>query len=641
MSSRHKRTADQAGLPDYNLKPREKKDESRDTPDETHHSLDGSERDSDVDFDEDEYYEDEFEEDIEDEDDDRGPTELEVENEELQVDHKPVQSKAFLVEDDEFIPWMSTIHLHCTLEEGTAGAGTKEIGRVFGRYVKRGYIRRTFWESMEEPCQELANIAFEVFDRYGRLQREFKDHIVRKGTGAWGDELDIGNLLIIEYMIVDREWRRKGLGRMMLDSIIKKSKSGGRNAAFILVLPGWLRRDVEADIAGKNLNRQEEKEAYNRAADGAAAFYRANGFRRIGSSSCLGFAIDPNHPAHSILVGDDFEPAYTEYNADDEEAAVKDRNNWFKCDGESEVLKLMQNNRPLHHAALTMPDAECVKFFEGYQGDSANWQTLDSKLNNVLHIAAAAMKPKSVQWLLEHCQAMGQARNIEGYTPLNHLKHCLEEMRTKLQRGAMTIVVADNFRGFPTNGIATLTAFQGMIPTAAEFQQLKYGCTCHQCAEGFLSPRMQLALCCQAEYNNDMLDMEIDDAENWLMYHEDAISHVATDIQKNFRTNKSLRQGFVALFGYTAAVLRAGKVPNVQNVLEEWRDNSEWPPVTQNFLKRGGRIQSVLMTIFESVSPPHSILFYRDTQHSVYRVWFHCSCLSSTDNFLRLGKRPG
>jgi hypothetical protein len=60
---------------------------------------------------------------------------------------------------------------------------------------------------MEEPSQDMSRLAYYVFDRYGFLKKELKEHPVRRGTGAWSDEFDIGKLFLIEYIRLDPEWR--------------------------------------------------------------------------------------------------------------------------------------------------------------------------------------------------------------------------------------------------------------------------------------------------------------------------------------------------------------------------------------------------------------------------------------------------
>jgi hypothetical protein len=180
-----------------------------------------------------------YEEDPDDDDefnDDKfqGPKETEVEEKEISLGDQKLTFKIFLLEDDyEFAQWMQTILVHCS-HDG------KDIGRGVGRHVDRDWIRPTFWRDMEEPCVELSTIAFQLFDRYGRLKKEFKDHPVQKGTGVWGSELDFGQLFIIEYMHVDDEWRRKGVGRNIAKYLIEKSRTGGRSPQFSLAVPGWL-----------------------------------------------------------------------------------------------------------------------------------------------------------------------------------------------------------------------------------------------------------------------------------------------------------------------------------------------------------------------------------------------------------------
>lgn len=75
-------------------------------------------------------------------------------------------------------------------------------------------MRYKFWEDMEEPSEETCDVAFHVFDRYGRVKTKYRDHPVQKGTGVWRTELDHGPLFLIEKLHVTAlKLRRKGLGR--------------------------------------------------------------------------------------------------------------------------------------------------------------------------------------------------------------------------------------------------------------------------------------------------------------------------------------------------------------------------------------------------------------------------------------------
>lgn len=500
-------------------------------------------------------------------------------------------------EDEEFESWMQTIHVSCSLEG-------EEVGRGYGKYVRRDRIASQFWQSMEEPSQDLASVAFEVFDRYGRLKKELAEHIFRKGTGCWGHELDTGSLFIIEHLCIDKLWRRKGLGKMMTKSIIKKARSGGRHPAFIIVSPGWLSFDIKEETYGKT--KQEERQICADALNAAKSFYRSFGFRRIGASSCFGLATEPEHGVHQLPSHDDFDPPEREAEEDDGEIIGQANQSFEDLVEAAQGLKLFQAHHPLHHGATTLEDSECVKFYSGFAPPGSSretWAEVNSARNNILHLAASRGKYKSVQWLLENAdedQVLSSGRNENGYTPLEQLQSDLESIRTKREVGTMIVCMSDQFCGFPEQAIDCLVALQSIkTPTNIQLLQLKYGCTCGECVDGFLSPRMKFALLCQAEVANDMVNEAIDDGEEWCLWHADMICHVAPDIQRNFKTNKSLRQGFCNIFGHAATALRSNKAPTEANVLAAWRNDGEWPPVTRNFLVRGGKASNVVRTIFE------------------------------------------
>jgi len=527
-----------------------------------------------------------------------GPPELEVEMTTLTIanpENFQVALKSYRQEDDdEFEEWMQTLFVTCTYDG-------KEIGRGFGRYVKRGFIRDNFWRNMEEPCEELSSIAFKLFDRYGRLKEEYINHPIRKGTGCWGTELDLGNLFILEYISIDKGFRRKGVGKAMVNALIAKAHSGERNPAFTIVSPGYLTRDVEKESHGKS--KQEHREIINRAHDTASAFYRSLGFRRIGASRCFGLATDLSHKARTLLVSEDFD--LPELGPDPHDDDKGDDDDFFGTKAKEKAMNRMKEEFPLHHAILSLADEKCVEYFESYKSPDNidEWVKSDRFGNNVLHHAACELKPKSVQWLLHNVddgERISSGRNREGHTPLESLLDQLENKRSKRQHGMMTVVMSDSFGGFTPDAISSVAALRGLkAPSEAQVLQLKYGCTCGGCIDGLLSPRMKFALLCQAEITHDMLSMDIADAEIWCMMHDYMIEHVAPDIQRNFRTNKSLRQGFSNIFDHAATALRSNEVPTIDTLINVWKDSGEWPPVTRNFYQRGGTTESALRRIFE------------------------------------------
>jgi hypothetical protein len=128
---------------------------------------------------------------------DEGPWEAEREEEKIDIGGTQLSLQSFMESDIEFGRWLQTIRVQCW-------QGERQIGHALGRYVDRNRIRRDFWMQMEAPSQELATLGFELFDRYGCLKDEFKNHTVRKGTGVWGDELDDGSFFVIEALMVKK-----------------------------------------------------------------------------------------------------------------------------------------------------------------------------------------------------------------------------------------------------------------------------------------------------------------------------------------------------------------------------------------------------------------------------------------------------
>ena len=69
---------------------------------------------------------------------------------------------------------------------------------------------------MEELTRDFFELAFGLFDRWGNLKSELRNHPIKKGTGVWGEELDEGKFLLIEEFTIDENHRRKGYGRKLV-----------------------------------------------------------------------------------------------------------------------------------------------------------------------------------------------------------------------------------------------------------------------------------------------------------------------------------------------------------------------------------------------------------------------------------------
>src|SRR5438876_282420 len=104
---------------------------------------------------------------------------------------------------------------------------------------------------MEEPSRETSLLAFELFDRYGSLRTEIKEHPVRKGSGIWNKEFDTGDILLIEYLKIDEEYRKCGLGKKVVTAMLGKTREKTRHF-FAIAWPTFLNtRDRQAEMEGK------------------------------------------------------------------------------------------------------------------------------------------------------------------------------------------------------------------------------------------------------------------------------------------------------------------------------------------------------------------------------------------------------
>ncbi|KAI9847651.1 MAG: hypothetical protein M1830_007341, partial [Pleopsidium flavum] len=393
-------------------------------------------------------------------------------------------------------------------------------------------------------------------------------HCVKKGSGVWGDEVDIGDILLVETATVDKDWRRKGVGAKLVKDIWRKAKKLNPRVRFAFA---WatqlntneLRNDVEGKPKADRIAKFDENEAI------AIAFFRSLGYRRVGSTVWFCLAANPEHSSHKMATADDYDPprkSPNEFDSEDEGEV-----------GEASRLRKLQQNLPVHHAITVLPDLECVAFLNERRGSTpiadAAWKTVDQSGNTVLHLAAILSRPKTLDWIMDSGLGveLTAVRNQEGYTPLEALQSLLESNRVKRELlGAHLIQpVSNEFRGFSDESVLCLVKLRGMRNlTMEEIARVKTGCTCGECILGFLSPRMLFALLCQAEMTHDMLDQDIEDAEMWCAFSEYCTTHILQHVRNNLRTNKSMRQGFSNLFDYIAACLRAKQVPNAPNVLQ-------------------------------------------------------------------------
>ncbi|ETS84836.1 hypothetical protein PFICI_02861 [Pestalotiopsis fici W106-1] len=499
--------------------------------------------------------------------------------------------------------WLETIR--GTALSAQSLSKNSKIGSCLARLIRREEMRALFWNEMEVPSRELSKLAFELFDRYGRLRSDYCDHDVRKGTGVWGKELNYGDLLLFEEIKIDRQWRRQGIARQIVKAILEttRTKVASHVGFFALVRPGYLTR--EATSAQEPPEKQEEI---------AQCFWKSLGFRRVGISSWLAFTDSVEHPSRQLELEQDCQKP---------EAAPEDN-------AIPRILKELYQK--LGHPETD--ENECISNVQVALSSNLESQKCGPCGDTLLHFAALRRKPELVKLIIAGAPQTVTLRNQEGYTPAEALQRELEEQRTRQGDSQLTRVVSDDFTGYEASAIACLAAFQNfsavdlstlsprdieaaVAVTAEQISRpigfdilaiqktlrLKYGCTCGDCLGGFISPRTKFALLCVAEVQYDMLNDDIGHrtGPQWVDSNNHLLTELPSSVRNNLKTNKSMRQGFTNMINYFAECLRRDRIPSEREVLSVLRSyQSEWPPVTKGFLQRGGSVASVATMIFQT-----------------------------------------
>jgi GNAT superfamily N-acetyltransferase len=116
---------------------------------------------------------------------------------------------------------------------------------------------------MEQPSQEACLLAFDIMDRYGRLKPEFKARPIKKGSGIWSSELDNDDILLIESLKVDKQYRRLGQASKLVKAMLEKTREKTRGFVAI-ARPDILTSEVRCEPSGEEVSNKESLESATR-----------------------------------------------------------------------------------------------------------------------------------------------------------------------------------------------------------------------------------------------------------------------------------------------------------------------------------------------------------------------------------------
>lgn len=490
-------------------------------------------------------------------------------------------------EADEF-NWLEKLN-------ATARVDDKVIVRCSAKLVDKRCIAHNFWTDMEEPSQEMSSLAFDLFDRYGQLQRIYVDHEIKRGTGAWGPELDEGDILLMEIISVEQSWRRKGLATRLVEKTMELARA--RVAAwstprrlFSFTLPGSLRSELQKELPA-GTSKEIEKEVHHRHQAIADRFWRSIGFRRVGDSVWLAHTDIPSHPSQLISADHDHEIPDPTLSDSVVDAA------WVQ----------------VFDAVCTraVSDDDCIsRLTAALDEEKPQKPVMNNAGNTVLHMAVDTLRPNVARHILDVIPALASIRNSEALTPLEYLREKLEKTRTRFEHGLMTVVISDQFRGFSMEAVECLCLLTDtqycnltnptqdnidpsmtVVKAQAIVQhtlRLKFGCSCGACISGFLSPKMRHHLAAQSQEIYDYIhDMSDDGSNPWFwgghLYQE----YIPSALFAKLEASKSMCSQFEDALLQIIGCFEQGKIPSELNIR-----------LGRSYVQGGGTLQSVANMIF-------------------------------------------
>ncbi|KUJ12187.1 uncharacterized protein LY89DRAFT_757910 [Mollisia scopiformis] len=138
-------------------------------------------------------------------------------------------------------------------------------------------------QSLNDGDSDALALAVAIFNADGTVMRK---HTLSPSS-PWGKELEEGGILVLSYLLVEREFRRQGFTSVLVKGLVERAKGARGGVRWVFVKPGVIRSDLEGEKEGSR-----EKEEEERALERARSFYKGVGFRRVGDSRWFCLAVE-------------------------------------------------------------------------------------------------------------------------------------------------------------------------------------------------------------------------------------------------------------------------------------------------------------------------------------------------------------
>ncbi|PGH09241.1 hypothetical protein AJ80_07718 [Polytolypa hystricis UAMH7299] len=449
----------------------------------------------------------------------------------------------------------------------------KNVAMCVGRLITRKMIAPRFHTHMTKRTKEMKILGFTLFDRFGRLRPEYKEHPVKRGSGIWQDEFDSGDILLLESFYIDGEYQFQDLIEELLKAIINCTGQYSKRF-FILVRPTSL-LDYHYFVSTNLVGPVEREVRFYTYQERLLKLFRDAGFRRIGLTPWFGWTNCLAHRCHLLPAEEDPDRSSPTYSCPSDlfihlnDLCYEDQYDGF--------IRVLMSDR-------------LVEVDERHEC----WAQKDFRGRTLVHATAVNSKPNSLRFLLRlaACQPLLQVRDDDGNTPEEALVERLERCRMRRDVGT------DLFDGRSIESIKCLAILRGGNVDAHSHQQLKFGCTCNQCVNGFISPRMRLTLIRVALTSFAALTVAIGHS-GWVNVHESTfLKFVGSQVRRSMHRDVNMRRGFSRLFWHIRWSLERKRPPTPRNLHQTIRAEP-LPSFARYYLAKGGKLEWVAMALLD------------------------------------------
>nr|GAT49088.1 ankyrin repeat family protein [Mycena chlorophos] len=347
-----------------------------------------------------------------------------------------------------------------------------EVASLFAWRLVRPLFGDRFLQILDEDHQEMHDFSSSLFDKYGKALPYIIEPGFRSGSGVWGQELNEGLLFYVMMVSVPEKFRGQGIGSWALQKFLLSNEVHEKDTIFCWLSPMGIQ------------DRAEFQEIQAR----QTAFFHKNNFRRVGRTSFLGYSPRSDHPSRRLPIDKDVADIVESFTPPD--------------------TATMQQVYPLHFAIVKQKGPDIVDAIRSaYNKDPHSIHIRDANGFTPLHAAAGTKNVAALRKLLEFDveEDLRNVENANGTTPLELL-----QLRMRSDRDFAEMFL-DNWCGYSVEELEAEYLLKRRLGSLLDVSLQKYiaknkfGCSCGQCVDGWLSPRMRFQLESQAADGRDMM----------------------------------------------------------------------------------------------------------------------------------------